>query len=186
MKKFACLLLVCLLIASTGYAQKEDRDKKDIPGNPEERFEREREFQEHRRDLGFKQRMQEFERKRNALLESRRNLMDQPVPPLPPTKVMNCPGMQNCPMMAGNNIQGSPVIGKFGGCPMAAKKCRDAAGLFMLVMLVVHILLAIWVYQDIRKRNSESGIWIIIALLTGLLGTAVYAIVRLGESNKSK
>ena len=56
----------------------------------------------------------------------------------------------------------------------------------LLVVLVVHILCAVWVYQDIRRRAGGSGIWIVIALLTGLLGTLVYAVVRIGENQKSK
>ncbi len=56
----------------------------------------------------------------------------------------------------------------------------------LLVVLVVHILCAVWVYQDIRRRAGGSGIWIVIALLTGLLGTLVYAVVRIGESPKSQ
>ena len=55
----------------------------------------------------------------------------------------------------------------------------------LLLVMVVHILCAVWVYLDIRQRNAGSGIWIVIALLTGLLGTLVYAVVRLGESRKS-
>jgi len=55
----------------------------------------------------------------------------------------------------------------------------------LLLIAVVHILCAVWVYQDIRRRASGSGIWIVIALLTGLLGTLVYAVVRIGESQKS-
>lgn len=51
----------------------------------------------------------------------------------------------------------------------------------MLICMVVHILLAIWVYQDIRKRNAGSGLWIVITLLTGLLGALVYAVARLGD-----
>jgi len=56
----------------------------------------------------------------------------------------------------------------------------------LLVVLVVHILTAIWVYQDIRHRGSGSAIWIVIALLAGLLGTLVYAVVRLGDAEKKK
>jgi uncharacterized membrane protein (DUF106 family) len=51
----------------------------------------------------------------------------------------------------------------------------------VLLCLVVHILVAIWVYQDIRTRGTGSGIWIVIALLAGLLGALVYAVVRLGD-----
>lgn len=62
---------------------------------------------------------------------------------------------------------------------------KDGAHPLLLLVLVVHILCAVWVYQDIRRRAGGSGIWIVIALLTGLLGTLVYAVVRLGESQKS-
>ena len=56
--------------------------------------------------------------------------------------------------------------------------------LLLLLVLVVHILCAVWVYQDIQKRTGESGIWVVIALLTGLLGTLVYAVVRLSGGRK--
>ena len=51
----------------------------------------------------------------------------------------------------------------------------------LLICLIVNILTAIWVFQDIRKRGAGSGLWIVIALLTGLIGTLVYAVVRLGD-----
>ena len=57
---------------------------------------------------------------------------------------------------------------------------------FLIVCFVVHILVAVWVYKDIRRRNSGSGIWIVVALLTGLLGVLVYAIVRLGNTRQTK
>ena len=65
-----------------------------------------------------------------------------------------------------------------------AKKHHDDKGgaVLVVVLLIVHILMAVWVYQDIRKRNAGSGIWIVVALLTGLFGALVYAIVRLGNS----
>ena len=61
---------------------------------------------------------------------------------------------------------------------------KDGAHPLLLLVLVVHILVAVWVYQDIRRRGCGSGIWIVIALLTGLLGTLIYAVVRLGDSEK--
>ena len=57
---------------------------------------------------------------------------------------------------------------------------------FLLLVIIVHILVAIWVYQDIRKRNAGSGIWIVIAFLAGLLGVLVYAVVRIGDNDKKK
>ena len=60
-------------------------------------------------------------------------------------------------------------------------KSKEDLHPLLLICLVVHILTAVWVFQDIRKRGAGSGLWIVIALLTGLLGTLVYAVVRLGE-----
>ena len=56
----------------------------------------------------------------------------------------------------------------------------------VIICLVVHILLAVWVFQDIRRRNCGSGIWIVIVLLAGLLGVLPYTIVRLGDSRETK
>lgn len=51
----------------------------------------------------------------------------------------------------------------------------------LAVAVLVHLLLAIWVYQDIRKRNAGSGIWIVLAMLTGPVGTLLYLLDRIGE-----
>ena len=63
---------------------------------------------------------------------------------------------------------------------------KDKAHPLLLVILVVHILVAVWVYMDIRQLGRGSGLWIVIALLTGLLGTLVYAVVRLGDGRMAK
>jgi len=58
--------------------------------------------------------------------------------------------------------------------------------LLLLVVVAVHILVAVWVYHDIRQRGCGSGLWVVISLLAGLLGTLVYAVVRLGDGEKKK
>lgn len=55
---------------------------------------------------------------------------------------------------------------------------------FAAFLLVLHILLASWVYQDIRRRNTGSGLWIVIVLLSGLPGTLIYSVVRLGDMTR--
>ena len=62
---------------------------------------------------------------------------------------------------------------------------KPLCGLLMVMCLVVHILLAVWVFQDIRTRGTGSGIWIVITLIAGLLGALVYAVVRLGDVKQS-
>jgi hypothetical protein len=67
------------------------------------------------------------------------------------------------------------------------KAHREGPGpLLLLVIAVVNILCAVWVFQDIRQRACGSGIWIVIALLAGLLGTLVYAVVRVGDTGNNK
>ena len=79
------------------------------------------------------------------------------------------------PQVGGDMHRGVPPARHWRGHAM-----HGFCALFMLVF-VVHILLAVWVFQDIRRRNAGSGIWIVVTLLTGLCGAAVYALVRIGE-----
>lgn len=64
--------------------------------------------------------------------------------------------------------------------------CGEKMAPLVIICIVVHILLAVWVFQDIRRRNCGSGIWIVIVLLAGLLGVLPYTIVRLGDGRETK
>jgi hypothetical protein len=68
------------------------------------------------------------------------------------------------------------------------EKHDDGGGVAVLLLLcgVVHILLAVWVYQDIRARSAGSGLWIVLVLVAGLLAALVYAVVRLGDIGNGK
>ena len=50
--------------------------------------------------------------------------------------------------------------------------------LFIIGLVVVWILLAVWVYRDAKKRGMEATLWLLLVLLTGLIGLIVYLIVR--------
>jgi Flp pilus assembly protein TadB len=65
---------------------------------------------------------------------------------------------------------------------------QDGGGAAVLLVLcgIIHILVAVWIYQDLRQRDAGSGLWIVLGLLGGLLATLVYAVVRLGDTNESK
>ena len=54
-------------------------------------------------------------------------------------------------------------------------------GLFLLVAVVFNILLAVWIFTDIRKRGEGSGIFIALALLAGIPAAIIYALVRIGD-----
>ena len=52
----------------------------------------------------------------------------------------------------------------------------------LLVLLVFcHLLLAGWIYTDIRRRGEGHGVFIILALLAGFPAAVVYALVRIGD-----
>jgi hypothetical protein len=66
----------------------------------------------------------------------------------------------------------------------AAKVGKDIAGLVKLCLLVAfifNILIAIWIFTDIRKRGEGPGIFIALALLAGIPAAIIYAIVRIGD-----
>src|ERR1051326_599825 len=66
----------------------------------------------------------------------------------------------------------------------AAKVIQDLGGLVKLAVLVgiiFNVLLAVWIYTDIRKRGEGSGIFVALALLGGIPTAVIYAIVRLGD-----
>jgi len=58
--------------------------------------------------------------------------------------------------------------------------------LLLILCGVVRILVATWIYQDIRRRNAGSGLWIVLGLFGGLFAALVYAVVRLGDSDEGK
>ncbi|MCF7848402.1 MAG: hypothetical protein K9M45_06085 [Kiritimatiellales bacterium] len=65
------------------------------------------------------------------------------------------------------------------------KKKKDG-GAVCLIIGIIHILMAVWVYQDVRKKNKGNGIWIVITLLAGFFGASVYALIRLGDCNQKE
>jgi len=68
--------------------------------------------------------------------------------------------------------------------PAAAKAYKDISGLvglLLLIGLIFNILLAIWIYTDIRKRGEGSGIFIALALFAGIPAAIIYSIVRIGD-----
>lgn len=76
--------------------------------------------------------------------------------------------------------------GPFAGPPaaMAARRAKGIGGvlcLILLVCLVCNILLAVWIFGDIRKRGEGHGIFIALALVAGVPAAIIYALVRIGD-----
>jgi hypothetical protein len=65
--------------------------------------------------------------------------------------------------------------------PGAHQKLQDLVGLLILAGVICNILLAVWIFTDIRKRGEGSGIFIALALIAGIPTAIIYAVVRLGD-----
>lgn len=47
-----------------------------------------------------------------------------------------------------------------------------------IVMFIIWIVLAIWVYKDAERRDSSGALWLIIVIITGIIGLIIWLIVR--------
>jgi hypothetical protein len=48
-------------------------------------------------------------------------------------------------------------------------------------LFACNVLLAVWIFMDIRKRGEGNGIFIALALLAGFPAAVVYSLVRIGD-----
>jgi len=68
--------------------------------------------------------------------------------------------------------------------PVAArilKALRGLFGLFVLGCIACNLLLAFWIFTDIRKRGEGSGIFVALALVAGIPAAIIYSLVRIGD-----
>lgn len=103
-----------------------------------------------------------FPAEKRTLGFDERPLAAGPMRPIPPGRPpFVCP-----PMRGGPDAARCPAF-----CPLG----------ILAVIALVHLLLAWWVSDDIRRRKTGSRVWTVIVLITGLFGAGVYALVRLGD-----
>ena len=91
--------------------------------------------------------------------------MGQPMPPV------GAPAMAGLPVPPGQPAHDGNVH-------------KDIAGLIKfccLIAFIFNILIAIWIFTDIRKRGEGSGLFIVLALLAGIPAAIIYALVRIGD-----
>lgn len=50
--------------------------------------------------------------------------------------------------------------------------------LIVILAFIVQIALGAWIYKDAKKRNMDATLWLLVVLLTGLVGLVIYFIVR--------
>lgn len=47
-----------------------------------------------------------------------------------------------------------------------------------VLWFVVAILIAVWVYRDAESRGESGALWLIIVLITGIIGLIIWLIIR--------
>ena len=119
-------------------------------------------------------RLQRLERRINEIAERQQQMMRQ------------APGNQQQPgqppqMGAARHPLPPPNVPP----PHGAKARKGLEGLICLCMLcciIFNILIAIWIFTDIRRRGTGSGVFIVLALIAGIPTAIIYALVRIGDN----
>jgi hypothetical protein len=137
-------------------------------------------------------RMQRLEQRLNQLAERQEQMLQRLGAPQqqPPTGQMN-PRRDRAQLMGRPEL--NPARPPFAGPGLpnpgmpnpdmakAHKGLHDLIGLIFLVAIICNILLAMWIFTDIRKRGEGSGIFIALALVAGIPTAIIYALVRIGD-----
>ena len=50
--------------------------------------------------------------------------------------------------------------------------------IIIIITYLIGIGLAVWVYNDAKKRDMNAAVWLLIVLLTSFIGCIIYLIVR--------
>jgi hypothetical protein len=64
----------------------------------------------------------------------------------------------------------------------ARKGLKGLLTLFFLGCIIFNILIAIWIFGDIRRRGTGSGLFVVLALIAGVPAAIIYALVRIGDN----
>ena len=132
--------------------------------------------EDHDRELG--QRLERLERQVHQLAEHMEHMTPAPqqqhLAPVPP--MQRAPGM---PEMGG---PGRPLTpGAVQQQPALSCHAPHWLKFVLLVVLICNVLLAVWVFSDIRNRGQGSGLFIVLALLIGIPAVVAYALIRIGD-----
>lgn len=55
-----------------------------------------------------------------------------------------------------------------------------------IIWLIIAILLCVWVYRDAQSRGENAALWLLIVLITGIIGLIIWLIIRPEKKKKRK
>lgn len=132
-------------------------------------------------------RLERLERRINEIAQRQEQLMrrlnaeqERQAPGLPGREGMRppgpLPGLGNAPQpLPPAAAPANPVA------QHAWKKIADMVKFCCFMGFIINILIAVWIFTDIRKRGEGSGVFVALALLAGIPTAIIYAIVRIGD-----
>ena len=132
-------------------------------------------------------RLERLERRVNEMAERQEQFMHRLGAQMERQGPMGQPGGENLrpPMMPHPGAPGAPVGPQNMHGAKAAKGLHDLIGMLFLIGIICNILLAIWIFTDIRKRNEGSGIFVAMALVAGIPAALIYSLTRIGDKKPS-
>lgn len=138
---------------------------------------------------GTADRLQRLEQRVNQLAERQEQLLRRlgapeagPGEPMPQGRISREQALPQAPPQFENARRPQRGPGPF--APARARgheELRGLVGLVVLAAILCNILLAVWIFTDIRKRGEGSGIFIAVALVAGIPAAIIYALVRIGD-----
>jgi hypothetical protein len=137
-------------------------------------------------------RLERLERRVNEMAQRQEQLMRRLEPPQERPGSPALPGQDGMrppmPLPGSENmrqpppaIPPAPAAPAVAAAPQPAKAIAGLLKLCFLVCFIFNILIAVWIFTDIRKRGEGSGIFIALALLAGVPAAIIYALVRIGD-----
>lgn len=70
--------------------------------------------------------------------------------------------------------------------PFVAGSMLVVCVLVPIIWLIISVLIGIWVYKDAEKRGESGALWLIIIILTSIIGLIIWMVVRPPVKKKSK
>ena len=49
---------------------------------------------------------------------------------------------------------------------------------FIIIWFIIAIAAGVWIYRDAESRGMGGALWLVVALVTGIIGLVIYLIVR--------
>ena len=142
---------------------------------------------------GSVDRLERLERRVNEMAQRQEEFMrrfgaqqERQAPPVVPGREgmrqpMPMPGVGNGPQPTPPNASFTPGAPPFPAAPNGLKKIADLMGVCLFVGFIFNILIAVWIFTDIRKRGEGSGIFVALALLAGIPTAIIYALLRIAD-----